>query len=83
MRHRTFQSAIVDTIISLGRSLDLDVIAEGVEHAVQLDALARLGCRNFRGFYFSKPIEKSQLISLFASSQLERANGTLRSTNAA
>ncbi|MEM8975243.1 MAG: EAL domain-containing protein [Pseudomonadota bacterium] len=67
MRHRTFQSAIVDTIISLGRSLDLDVIAAGAEHAVELDALARLGCRSYKGFYFSKPIEKSRLVSLFTS----------------
>ncbi len=77
------EEAIVNTIISLGRSLDLDVIAEGVEHAEQLDALARLGCRNYQGFYFSKPVEKSQLVNLFATDQIARSSEARRSSSAA
>jgi len=32
-----------------------EVIAEGVESAVQRDALLALGCRNFQGYFFGRP----------------------------
>lgn len=47
--------AIVRTIIALGHSLDLQVIAEGVETAAQLERLQRLGCHHFQGYFFGKP----------------------------
>ncbi len=50
-------AALVKSILSLGRALDVNVIAEGVETPEQRDFLARSGCRNFQGFYFSRPEE--------------------------
>lgn len=47
--------AIVRTIIALGHSLDLQVIAEGVETAAQLERLQHLGCHHFQGYFFGKP----------------------------
>ncbi|WP_218190349.1 EAL domain-containing protein [Pseudomonas sp. CC6-YY-74] len=47
--------AIVRTIVALGASMDLDVIAEGVETLAQRDALLRLGCQRFQGYLFGKP----------------------------
>ncbi|MFQ6332337.1 EAL domain-containing protein [Methylophilus sp. 3sh_L] len=47
--------SIVNAIISLGISLQLDVLAEGVETEAQLDLLTRLGCNTFQGYYFSVP----------------------------
>lgn len=47
--------AIVRTIIALGQSLDLQVIAEGVETAEQARQLRRLGCTAFQGYWFGKP----------------------------
>ncbi|MDF1485334.1 EAL domain-containing protein [Ramlibacter sp. H39-3-26] len=43
-------SAIVSAIVSIGRALRMDVIAEGVETEVQRDALVALGCSRFQGF---------------------------------
>jgi predicted signal transduction protein with EAL and GGDEF domain len=48
-------AAIVRTIVALGGSLDLQVIAEGVETPAQRDALLRLGCQRFQGYLFGKP----------------------------
>ncbi|RIY41241.1 EAL domain-containing protein [Neopusillimonas maritima] len=47
--------AIVQTIINLGKALNLDVIAEGVETQAQRDVLAQLGCHKYQGFFYGKP----------------------------
>jgi diguanylate cyclase (GGDEF)-like protein/PAS domain S-box-containing protein len=48
--------AIAQTIISLGRAMDLSVVAEGVESEEQRGFLAGLGCHCFQGYLFSRPI---------------------------
>ncbi|MBK9572058.1 MAG: EAL domain-containing protein [Rhodoferax sp.] len=50
-------AAIAQTIIALGHSLGLNVIAEGVETAGQRDFLARCGCLHYQGYLYSRPIE--------------------------
>jgi len=47
---------IAKTIISMGHSLELDVIAEGVETQAQHDFLADEGCDLLQGYYFSPPL---------------------------
>jgi diguanylate cyclase (GGDEF)-like protein len=49
--------AIAKSIISLAGNLNLDVIAEGVENAEQLNFLKENGCSVIQGFYFSKPLD--------------------------
>ena len=43
-------------VIGIAKSLNLDLIAEGVETKEQLDFLYREGCRLIQGFYFSRPL---------------------------
>ena len=49
-------AAICDAIIKLAKSLDLEVIAEGVETMEQLELLSRLDCKNIQGYVVSKPL---------------------------
>ena len=47
--------AIVATIIAMGRTLGMRVVAEGVETQAQADALLALGCDEVQGYYFGYP----------------------------
>ncbi|MBU1612530.1 MAG: EAL domain-containing protein, partial [Proteobacteria bacterium] len=51
---------IVKTIIILGHTLGLEIVAEGVETKQQLTALQDLGCDYLQGFYFSKPVGQEE-----------------------
>ena len=48
---------IVRTIVTLAKTLGLDVIAEGVETREQMEHLQRLACENGQGYLFAKPLE--------------------------
>lgn len=48
--------AIPRAIIFLGKSLNLHIVAEGVERAEELHALRICGCNEFQGFLFSRPL---------------------------
>ena len=48
--------AIVETIITLGHHLGMDVIAEGIETAEQAQKLKALNCEYGQGYYFAKPL---------------------------
>ncbi len=49
-------AAIAKTIIALGHSLNLKVIAEGVETIEQHQALMTMGCDAYQGYYFARPV---------------------------
>jgi diguanylate cyclase (GGDEF)-like protein/PAS domain S-box-containing protein len=53
-------AAIARTILGLGHTLGLDVIAEGVETPDQRDFLARHGCRAYQGYLFGHPVSAEQ-----------------------
>jgi EAL domain-containing protein (putative c-di-GMP-specific phosphodiesterase class I) len=54
---------IVETIIQLGKSLQLELIAEGIEQTSQAELLTRLGCHEGQGYLFSKPLELPALLA--------------------
>ncbi len=55
--------AIVETIIALGRALEIDLVAEGVETEAERASLEALGCRNYQGFLFGRPKPLEDLIT--------------------
>lgn len=55
---------IVETIIRLGKKLNLATIAEGVEDEAQQQALINLGCDEMQGFYYAKPMPEQELLAL-------------------
>lgn len=54
-------AVIAQTVIALGRSLGLEVMAEGVETAEQRDALTAWGCRYYQGYLLSRPLPIAEL----------------------
>jgi len=57
-------AAIVKAVIALAKSMKLDVIAEGVESAAQLDFLGAHGCKQMQGYYFSRPVTAEKVEEL-------------------
>ena len=56
------QSVIAETIISLGKKMQLKVIAEGIEELGQQERLIELGCDEVQGFYYAKPMPAEDFI---------------------
>jgi diguanylate cyclase (GGDEF)-like protein/PAS domain S-box-containing protein len=54
--------AIVQAVISLGRGLNLQVVAEGVESHLQLAALTKRGCTHAQGYLFGRPMPISSFV---------------------
>lgn len=54
-------AVIAKTVVALGHSLGLKVIAEGVETAQQRDMLLDMGCDAFQGYHFGRPLPAEQL----------------------
>ena len=52
---------IVETIINVARTMDMVVVAEGIETAEQQQILANLGCDYLQGYYFSRPLPAEQV----------------------
>ncbi|QLF70795.1 EAL domain-containing protein [Peteryoungia desertarenae] len=71
-------AAIVASVITLARNLNLSVAAEGVEKASQFDRLAALGCSEIQGFLISKPMPIDDLNAF-----IQRNQGSLRSRRTA
>ena len=52
-------SEMVRAIAALAHNLGMDVVAEGVETAEQLERLRAIGCEYAQGFYFSRPVDRT------------------------
>lgn len=56
--------AIVEAIVAMAHSLELKVVAEGVETQEQSEFLHKLGCDQIQGYVFSKPIPSAEIVGL-------------------
>jgi EAL domain-containing protein (putative c-di-GMP-specific phosphodiesterase class I) len=59
-------AAIVRSIVALGHGLQMRIVAEGVETETQLAMLRELGCDEFQGFLFSRPLDAAGVPALLA-----------------
>jgi len=66
---------IIKTILALGRNMELDVVAEGIETADQAQFLVEQGCVLGQGYWFSKPLTAEQAEVMLAS-QFSRPDET-------
>lgn len=57
--------AIVATIISMAKHLNMEVIAEGIETKGQLDFLTENSCQEIQGYYFSRPLPAQEVEAAF------------------
>jgi EAL domain-containing protein (putative c-di-GMP-specific phosphodiesterase class I) len=60
-------SSLIETIIAIGRSQRLRVVAEGVEEVNQLNFLHQLQCDSVQGYYYSKPLPAKEFAELLQS----------------
>jgi len=54
-------ASIVRSVVALGKSLDLILIAEGVETEAQMKLVKQMGCEQAQGYLFSKPLQLQEL----------------------
>jgi len=66
--------AILQMILSLGKMMNMNVVAEGIETREQLEWLRRNGCHEFQGYYLAKPMDRS----LFEAMHDETQNNVLQ-----
>ncbi len=62
LTHDTEDAAIIAAIVALGRTLNLNVVAEGVETREQQEYLTRLGCTSLQGYLLGRPMPAEDFI---------------------
>ena len=55
---------IVASIAHLAHELGMNIVAEGIEEAAQLEALRDLGCQLGQGYFMSKPVPAAEALAL-------------------
>ncbi|HEY4333677.1 MAG TPA: EAL domain-containing protein [Ilumatobacteraceae bacterium] len=67
--------AIVDAMVSLTKSLDLEVIAEGVDTEDHVSLLVDMGCRTAQGFHFARPMSAAATAQFLTAADRRAAGG--------
>jgi EAL domain-containing protein (putative c-di-GMP-specific phosphodiesterase class I) len=71
-------TTLVTAVISMARSLNLRVVAEGVETPTELEFLRAHQCDEAQGYYFSRPLPPQQFASLLRAGSIEPSETKLR-----
>jgi diguanylate cyclase (GGDEF)-like protein/PAS domain S-box-containing protein len=69
------ESAIARSIINLGRAMQIETVAEGIEADEQAETLRSLGCEYGQGYFFARPLEPSAWAGLLHSEAIIGAEG--------
>ncbi|MBN3762135.1 bifunctional diguanylate cyclase/phosphodiesterase [Burkholderia sp. Ac-20365] len=64
LAHDAEDAAIVSSVVALGHTLGIEIVAEGVETATQKEFLTRLGCNALQGFLLGRPVPAADLRAL-------------------
>jgi EAL domain-containing protein (putative c-di-GMP-specific phosphodiesterase class I) len=73
--------SLVSAILAIARTLDIDVVAEGIETTEQAEALLALGCRGAQGYLFGRPSPAGTIEALLlGQAESEGSLSTQRST---
>lgn len=67
IRPHSKDALLIRAAAALGKSLELQITAEGVEHAAQCEVLVELGCDSAQGFFFGKPMPAADVYSWLCS----------------
>jgi EAL domain-containing protein (putative c-di-GMP-specific phosphodiesterase class I) len=67
-------ATIARTIVDMGRSMDMDVVAEGVETREQMDFLREHGCQYAQGRLFGEPMTADDFLALMISQEMGASN---------
>jgi EAL domain-containing protein (putative c-di-GMP-specific phosphodiesterase class I) len=73
LTHGAKDEALAQAVVSLAQSLQLDVVAEGVELEAQLQVLREMGCRLGQGYLISRPVPASKLPMVVSEGRLSSA----------
>ena len=65
LSHDRGSQAVTDSIIAMGQSLEMDVVAEGIESEQSLNYLRSHGCAQAQGNYFSKPMTAGEFLKWY------------------
>lgn len=56
--------ALVRSVVAMGKNMNLEIVAEGVEELEEAKLLKEMGCDSAQGYYFAKPMPESDVIEL-------------------
>jgi diguanylate cyclase (GGDEF)-like protein len=65
--------SIVQAVVTLGRGLGMDIVAEGVETEIDAIQMRQFGCNELQGFFFSRPMPRAGIDALLANCSPEVA----------
>jgi diguanylate cyclase (GGDEF)-like protein len=68
---------IVKSVVTLGRQLGMDIVAEGVETESEAAMMTQFGCTELQGFYFSEPIEADKMAGLLKTFRPKKTAATV------
>ena len=68
-------TAIIHAIVSLAQSLEIDLVAEGVEKDAQYEYLKALGCQEVQGFLISRPVDPEEIARMLQTPTAVDARG--------